>query len=193
MQRVMILALVLWAVLTTSVAANDGITWIGLGAGSSFGAEFHHALGPFGFLTQGGSLEHPSPDPAVSETSIRESQGLSAVFYEYEFGGISAGIGAAHFARSQVGTKTIVVDGDSVAMPVKVLSETSTSLAGIGRAKLGQEPIIGDVQALVTSEGVLWSVRAGYQIEHLRVGVGYQAGPTDDWWSGPLIFAGIVW
>src|SRR5690606_12518679 len=71
--------------------------------------------------------------------------------------------------------------------------ETSTSLAVIGRAKLGQEPIIGDVQALVTSEGVLWSVRAGYQIEHLRVGVGYQAGPTDDWWSGPLIFAGIVW
>lgn len=195
MKRVFGVAVVLMVVICglTVAHASNGALWIGVGKDAPIGAEFHHVLGPIGFAFSSGDGELPSPDPSVSETSLKETETLLSAFYEHEFGPLSAGIGAVHLSRKQTGRKTVIIDGDPQLVSVSVLDDTTTSLAAIVRAVFDAGPIIGDAQALVTSKGVIWSAKAGYETDRLRIGVGYRGGPTNDWWSGPLVFVGTRW
>lgn len=175
--------------------AGDGAIWIwhGMGNRAPLGADFHGILGTIGLVFFSANEELPSPGPSVSETPLSEAETMLGAFYERALGNVTAGIGVARLKRTQVGSKTVAVDGESQQVFVNVLDDSATSLAGMVRVAIGSGPVFGAAQAIATSKGVVLSARAGWSIEQLRIGVGYQSGITDDWWSGPLIFVGTSW
>lgn len=193
--RTLVVVVVTTLILAFPATAGDALLWVGIDEGGPIGGAFHQVLGPVGFLFQSGEKKRPSPDPSQSITPIQETETLLAAFYGRRFGPLSAGVGAAHFVRSEWGCQLLVRDGDDQQEPTPIpVSRTSeTSPAAIVRAALKRELISGAAQALVTSEGVVWSIQAGLAADRWRVGVGYQRGPTSDWWSGPLVFVGASW
>lgn len=191
--RLLITAVGILMLVVSTAYAGDGAIWHGLGEGAPLGGSFQGVMGLLGFTFSSGSHDLPSPSPDVSETPISETETILAAFYEQPFGNFAVGIGAAHMMRSQTGTKTVPVDGEPRQVPVEVLNDKSTSLAALMRVVLDSGPVFGDAQAILTSNGVVWSARVGWTVDRLRIGVGYQAGPTDDWWSGPQLFVGASW
>lgn len=191
--RLLITAVGILMLVVSTAYAGDGAIWHGTGNGAPLGADLHGILGAIGLVFRSGSEELPSPGPSVSETPLSESETMLAAFYERALGNVTAGIGVARLERAQTGTKTVVVGGESRQIRVNVLDDSATSLAVMVRVAIGSGPVFGDAQAIATSKGVVLSARAGWSIEQLRIGVGYQSGITDDWWSGPLIFVGTSW
>jgi len=193
--RLLITAVGILMLVVSTAYASDGAIWIwhGTGNGAPLGVDFHGILGSVGLVFFSANEELPSPGPSVSETPLSESETMLAAFYERALGNVTAGIGVARLKRAQTGTKTVAVDGESQQVFVNVLDDSATSLAAMVRVAIGSGPVFGDAQAIATSKGVVLSARAGWSIEQLRIGVGYQSGITDDWWSGPLIFVGTSW
>jgi|GEM_PF-3395995 len=190
---------------TPADASGSAVIWHGLGDGGPLGAEVHRVLGPISLVLQSGSKEEPSPSPSVSVTPITEAESVFGAFFERDLGPVSAGLGVAHLKRQRTGMVMPPVDPANLSpggspsssgptpVPISLLDEETTSFAATVRASIGQGPLVGEARAIATSEGVLWSVRAGLTLDRLSAGVGYQAGPTDAWWSGPLIFIGASW
>ena len=193
--RTLLVAVVTTLLFALPATAGDSLLWVGIEEGGPIGGAFHEVLGPVGFIFQSGEKTRPPLDPSESITPVKETETLLAAFYERRFGPVSAGVGAAHVVRSEWGSQLFDADGDGheEPTPIPVSRASETSPAVMVRAVLEKELISGAAEALVTSEGVVWSIRVGLAADRWRVGAGYQQGPTSDWWSGPLVFVGASW
>src|SRR5690606_5696814 len=118
--RTLLVAVVTTLLFAVPATAGGGVSWVGLEEGGPSGGAFHEVLGPVGFIFQSGEKTRPPLDPSESITPVKETETLLAAFYERRFGPLSAGVGAAHFVRSEWGSQLRDRDGDGQQEPTPI-------------------------------------------------------------------------